>query len=81
MKQKGNLFSFPFKDVGYELSSRVVSNQVFSPLQRLTSVFGMGTGEPTALKTPTEPISRFGAPSGTRTPDPLIKSQLLYQLS
>ena len=23
----------------------------------------------------------FGAPSGTRTPDPLIKSQLLYQLS
>ena len=22
-----------------------------------------------------------GAPSGTRTPDPLIKSQLLYQLS
>ena len=53
MKQKGNLFSFPFKDVGYELSSRVVSNQVFSPLQRLTSVFGMGTGGPTALKTPT----------------------------
>ena len=50
MKQKGNLFSFPFKDVGYELSSRVVSNQVFSPLQRLTSVFGMGTGGPTALK-------------------------------
>jgi hypothetical protein len=23
----------------------------------------------------------FGAPSGFRTPDPLIKSQLLYQLS
>ena len=23
----------------------------------------------------------FGAPSGTRTQDPLIKSQLLYQLS
>ena len=46
---KGNLFSFPLKSVGYELSSRVVSNQVFSPLQRLTSVFGMGTGGPTAF--------------------------------
>ena len=52
MKQKGNLFSFPFKDVGYELSSRVVSNQVFSPLQRLTSVFGMGTGVSALLWTP-----------------------------
>ena len=50
---KGNLFSFPLKSVGYELSSRVVSNQVFSPLQRLTSVFGMGTGGPTAFITPT----------------------------
>ena len=27
------------------------------------------------------PLEHFGAPSGTRTPDPLIKSQLLYQLS
>ena len=27
------------------------------------------------------PRSYGGAPSGTRTPDPLIKSQLLYQLS
>ena len=24
---------------------------------------------------------RYGRPAGTRTPDPLIKSQLLYQLS
>ena len=45
----GNLFSFPCLCVGYELSSRAVSSQVFSPLQRLTSVFGMGTGGPTAL--------------------------------
>ena len=37
--------------VSVELSSRAVSSQVFSPLQRLTSVFGMGTGGPTALKT------------------------------
>ena len=26
-------------------------------------------------------IERFGGPPETRTPDPLIKSQLLYQLS
>ena len=45
---KGNLFSFPC--VGYELFSRAVASQVSSPLQRLTSVFGMGTGGPTALK-------------------------------
>ena len=49
-KIKGNLFSFPWCCVGYELFSRAVASQVFSPLQRLTSVFGMGTGGPTALK-------------------------------
>jgi hypothetical protein len=26
-------------------------------------------------------LERFGGPPETRTPDPLIKSQLLYQLS
>ncbi len=26
-------------------------------------------------------MAEIGAPSGFRTPDPLIKSQLLYQLS
>ena len=41
------------KSVGDELSSRLVSKQVFSPLQSLTSVFGMGTGGPFALKSPT----------------------------
>ena len=92
MKKKGNLFSFPCC-VGYELFSRAVASQVFLPLQRLTSVFGMGTGGPTALKTLTIhlgllakpklwfPTLSGGAPPGTRTPDPLIKSQLLYQLS
>ena len=28
-----------------------------------------------------DPLVRGGAPSGTRTPNPLIKSQLLCQLS
>ena len=157
-KSQGKHIRFPLRSVGYELSSRAVSSQVLSPLQSLTSVFGMGTGGPSALKTLTAgfpPLfgTRFpltyqrercgndlsfsslrvcssppwrvvrlrglglagrrarrlsgsvsvavltahravihcrsasrsprsnGAPSGTRTPDPLIKSQLLYQLS
>ena len=92
-----------------ELSSRLVSKQVLSPQQSLTSVFGMGTGGPSALKTrtmvhpqgfnpamhsrshliksqllqlrPIKSVNEIGAPSGIRTRDPLIKSQLLYQLS
>ena len=39
--------------VGIALSSRVASNQVFSALMSLTAVFGMGTGGPSSLKTPT----------------------------
>ena len=39
--------------VGIELSSRAASRKVFSPLQSLTSVFGMGTGGPSAFVTPT----------------------------
>ena len=36
-------------DVSTELSSRTVSRKVLSPLQSLTSVFGMGTGGPSAF--------------------------------
>ena len=39
--------------VGIELFSRAASSQVSSPLQSLTSVFGMGTGGPSAFVTPT----------------------------
>ena len=39
--------------VSIELSFRTVSRKVFSPLQSLTSVFGMGTGGPSAFVTPT----------------------------
>ena len=46
--------------VSVELSSRAVASQVFSPLQRLTSVFGMGTGGPTALKTLTHTVRPLG---------------------
>ena len=41
----------PFACVSVELSSRAVSRKVFSPLQSLTSVFGMGTGGPSAFVT------------------------------
>ena len=39
--------------VGFDLSSRTVSGEVLSALQSLTSVFGMGTGGPSALMKPT----------------------------
>ena len=85
--------------VGTDLSSQSVARQVFSALMSLTSVFGMGTGGPSPLETPTAfglyqilcTLSRslrmiahpqgVGTPSGTRTLDTLIKSQVLYQLS
>ena len=62
--------------VGSDLFSRAASSRVSSALMSLTAVFGMGTGGPSSLQALT-----FGAPSGIRTRDPLIKSQLLYQLS
>ena len=43
------VFSILCLYVSTELSSRTVSRKVFSPLQSLTSVFGMGTGGPSAF--------------------------------
>ena len=75
------------------LSFRQVTLQVLSARTSLTSVFGMGTGGPSSQSIPTHvgctrqllcqkpELLTSGAPSGTRTRDPLIKSQLLYQLS
>ena len=49
---KRTVFAVPFSlSVSVELSSRAVSHKVFSPLQSLTSVFGMGTGGPSAFVT------------------------------
>ena len=121
--------------VGVFLFSHLVAKALSSALQSLTSVFGMGTGGPSASSTPTlncdhsvsiyikrtqvrfnqtgdscgnrtrvagvrgrslnrltnepflltkdsfEPLVSLGAPSGARTRDTLIKSQVLYQLS
>ena len=39
--------------VGVDLSFQPVARQVFSAQVSLTSVFGMGTGGPSPLKTPT----------------------------
>ncbi len=36
--------------ISNELFSRLVSKQVFLPQQSLTSVFGMGTGGPSAIE-------------------------------
>ena len=49
----GALFMPPFVSVGVDLSFRAVSSQVLSALVSLTTVFGMGTGGPSPLKTPT----------------------------
>ena len=51
--------------VGNELSSRSVARQVFLPQQSLTSVFEMGTGGPSAVKSPTDvsATSYFPGPS------------------
>ena len=57
----------------------------------LVKDFLQGTGDPYRIRTDVKGVrglclnhltnGPFGTPSGTRTQDPLIKSQLLYQLS
>ena len=44
-------------NVGIFLFSRAVTSQVSSALLSLTSVFGMGTGGPSASSTPTYSVS------------------------
>ena len=46
-----DFYVLPFFRVSIELFSRTVSRKVSSPLQSLTSVFGMGTGGPSAFVT------------------------------
>ena len=48
--------------VSIELFSRTVARKVFSPLQSLTSVFGMGTGGPSAFVTLTMLQSKIFRP-------------------
>ena len=51
-KKKRKAFAFRFC-VGVYLSSRAVASQVLSARVSLTAVFGMGTGGPSPLATPT----------------------------
>ena len=53
-------YSTPSASVSIELFSRTVSRKVSSPLQSLTSVFGMGTGGPSAFITLTFSITSIG---------------------
>ena len=62
--------------VGNDLSSRPVSRQVLSALQSLTSVFGMGTGGPSALETLTN-----GAPSGIQPRDAPSHTHMIKSLA
>ena len=48
---ESGLLRSPFVYVSIGLSSRTASREVLSPLQSLTSVFGMGTGGPSAFVT------------------------------
>ena len=41
-----------YKNIGISLFSHLVAKALFSAPQSLTSVFGMGTGEPSASSTP-----------------------------
>ena len=50
-QDSGTVLSVPFSCVSIELFSRAASRKVSSPLQSLTSVFGMGTGGPSAFVT------------------------------
>ena len=65
---KQNFFPFPSAvGVSVGLSSRTVARTVFSPPQSLTSVFGMGTGGPSAFETLTSQGCRlqgFSSPPG-----------------
>ena len=68
--------------VGIFLFSRAVTSQLFSALLSLTSVFGMGTGGPSASSTPTvDSEYSFGSPNWARTSDIMINSHALYRLS
>ena len=67
--------------IGISLFSHLVAKALFSALQGLTSVFGMGTGGPPASSTPTDCSEFYGSPNWARTSDIMINSHALYRLS
>ena len=77
------------QSVGVFLSSQAVASQVFSALLSLTSVFGMGTGGPSASSTPTInlyilsflPFTHFGDSCGNRTRVVGVRGRSLNRLT
>ena len=70
--------------VGIDLFSRAVASQVFSALMSLTSVFGMGTGEPQRHKHRLFTFSRVkavGDPWENRTPVSGVRGLRLSRLT
>ena len=75
--------------VGISLSSRAVTSQVFSAPLSLTSVFGMGTGGPSASSTPTillylkafQLFLPFGDSCGNRTRVAGVRGRSLNRLT
>ena len=74
-------------NVGIFLFSQAVTSQLSSALLSLTSVFGMGTGGPSASSTPTYlyllllTFWVFGDPYGTRTHVAAVRGRSLNRLT
>ena len=72
-----------------KMSSRVsqaktvdyISEPSENPIEKLMKISGSQGSSPRCTKKELLFLGVLGAPPGTRTLDPLIKSQLLYQLS
>ena len=66
--------------VSIDLSSRAVSRQVLSAPQSLTSVFGMGTGGPSAIKTlTTSSVTHFRRPHHREMGNRVPRSSVEYE--
>ncbi len=79
-KEREESFRFPLFCVGVYLSFRAVTSQVLSARVSLTSVFGMGTGGPSPLATPTIEFA-FSAPSKPNNEDAMLSKADLHFLS
>ena len=85
------LFRMGFTHLFYVKKLPLSNTYSLAPLAVFVNRFFKGTGDPYRIRTDVNGVrgrclnhltnGPFGAPSRTRTGDPLIKSQLLYQLS
>ena len=75
------LQEYSLSDVGVFLFLHLVAKALSSAPLSLTSVFGMGTGGPSASSTPIKLQRVYGSPNWARTSDIMINSHALYRLS